>query len=117
MSLLVDVIATSRPDWVELVHLIITSHKKSRPNGWVCLVTSVWSLRIGSIPVARLGVGLLLPCEVGEPRPNLLTMNEQPKNKGRMPKLMELYVREAAKTNPQYQVIVDRLDRQKEERE
>ena len=79
----------------------------------------MWSLRIGSIPVARLGVGLLLPCEVGEPIPNLLTMNEQSKNKVRMPKLMELYVREAAKTNPQYQVIVDRLDRldrQKEER-
>ena len=40
--------------------------------------TSVWSLRTGSIPVkplalrrvARLGVGCLLPREVGEPIPN-----------------------------------------------
>ena len=110
-------IATSNQDLVQLGLYNNCSHKRSRLDGWVCLASSVWSLRIGSIPVARLGVGLLLPCEVGEPRPNLLTMNEQPKNKGRMPKLMELYVREAAKTNPQYQVIVDRLDRQKEERE
>ena len=80
-------------------------------------MASVWSLCTGSIPVARLGVGLLLLCEVGELIPNLLTMNKQLMNKPRMPKLMELYVREAAKTNPQYQAIVDRLDRKKKERE
>ena len=25
-----------------LVHRIITSHKRSRPNGWVCLETEFW---------------------------------------------------------------------------
>ena len=52
-------------------------------------LTSVCSLRIGSIPVAHLGVGLLLPCQVGDLIPNPLTMNEQLKSKSRMPMLME----------------------------
>ena len=39
--------------------------------------------------MAHLGVGLLLPCQVGDLIPNPLTMNEQLKSKSRMPMLME----------------------------
>ena len=74
------------------------------------------SLRIGSIPVAHLGVGLLLPCQVSDPISNPLTMNEQLKSKSRMPMLMECM--SGKQQRPIFNIkhlLIDSIDKRAEE--
>ena len=44
-------------------------------------------------------------------------MNKQPKYDAKESSLIDAYIREYAKTNPQYQYIVDRLDQKEMEKQ